>query len=75
MSFPEIGRFMGNKNHSTVILASRRISKILQENASVRWMTPAGQKEQNLAILINDLEEQFGTGRSACATHEVSRTL
>ncbi len=58
MSFPEIGRFMGNKNHSTVILASRRISKMLQANENVRWMTPAGQKEQNLAELVDELEKQ-----------------
>jgi len=58
MSFPEIGRFMGNKNHSTVILASRRISKMLQANTAVRWMTPAGQKEQNLAELVDELEQQ-----------------
>ena len=58
MSFPEIGRFMGNKNHSTVILACRRISKLLQDNAMARWMTPAGQKEQNLAVLVDELEEQ-----------------
>jgi chromosomal replication initiator protein len=58
MSFPEIGRFMGNKNHSTVILASRRISKMLQADEAVRWMTPEGQKEQNLAGLIGELEQQ-----------------
>lgn len=67
MSFPEIGRFMGNKNHSTVILASRRISRSLQANASVRWLTPAGEREQNLATLISDLEEQFGAPRAAAA--------
>ncbi len=67
MSFPEIGRFMGNKNHSTVILASRRISKMLQGNESVRWMTPAGQKEQNLAILVEELEEQFGAAPESVA--------
>jgi chromosomal replication initiator protein len=64
MSFPEIGRFMGNKNHSTVILANRRISKILQGNETVRWMTPAGQKEQNLATLMDELEEQCCNGAS-----------
>jgi chromosomal replication initiator protein len=58
MSFPEIGRFMGNKNHSTVILANRRISKALQANETVRWMTPAGQKEHNLPALVDELEEQ-----------------
>lgn len=65
MSFPEIGRFMGNKNHSTVILASRRISKSLQANESVRWLTPSGEREQNLATLVTDLEEQFATPRVA----------
>ncbi len=60
MSFPEIGRFMGNKNHSTVILASRRIAKMLQDNVLAQWMTPAGLKEQNLAGLVADLEEQLG---------------
>lgn len=63
MSFPEIGRFMGNKNHSTVILASRRISKSLQANETVRWSTPAGEREQNLATLISDLEDQFAGSR------------
>ena len=58
MSFPEIGRFMGNKNHSTVILASRRVSKMLQADEAVRWMTHEGQKEQNLAALVNELEQQ-----------------
>ncbi len=64
MSFPEIGRFMGNKNHSTVILACRRISKLLQNNEPARWMTPTGQKEQNLAVLVHELEEQFGLTES-----------
>lgn len=61
MSYPEIARFMGNKNHSTVILACRRISKLLQANETAKWVTPAGQKEQNLAELIKDLEEQFAS--------------
>jgi chromosomal replication initiator protein len=73
MSFPEIGRFMGNKNHSTVILARRRISKMLQANISVRWMTPAGQKEQNLAILMDELEEQFGAAGGTDVAHEALR--
>lgn len=59
MSFPEIGRFMGNKNHTTVLLAARRISELLQQNETARWVTPVGQKEMNLAILIQDLEEQL----------------
>ncbi len=60
MSFPEIGRFMGNKNHSTVILARRRISQMVQNNATVGWMTPEGLREQSLAVLLSELEEQCG---------------
>ena len=75
MSFPEIGRFMGNKNHSTVILASRRISKMLQEDAPARWMTPAGQREHNLAVLIEELEEQFGVADGQRAAQEVPQTV
>jgi len=60
MSYPEIGRFMGKKNHSTVLLARRRISNKLQGDETVRWLTPAGEKEMNLAVLIQDLEEQLG---------------
>ncbi len=63
MSFPEIGRFMGRKNHTTVLLAQRRVSQSLQRNETVRWVTPVGQKELNLAMLIQDLEEQLGHGR------------
>lgn len=59
MSFPEIGRFMGNKNHSTVILANRRISKSIQANETASWVTPEGMREQNLAALVAELEDQF----------------
>ena len=77
MSFPEIGRFMGNKNHSTVILACRRISKMLQGDEAARWMTPAGQKEQPLAILIDELEKQCccpDTGAAAPAASAAAPT-
>jgi chromosomal replication initiator protein len=62
MSFPEIGRFLGNKNHSTVILACRRLNKILKEEGDVRWNTPIGEKRQPLSDIIQVLEEQLGTG-------------
>ncbi|NOX58876.1 MAG: chromosomal replication initiator protein DnaA [Planctomycetes bacterium] len=62
MSFPEIGRFMGNKNHSTVILACRRIKKILSDGQIAKWATPAGEKEGNLANIITQLEDQLGLG-------------
>ena len=42
MSFPEIGRAMGNKNHATVILACRKIERAIADNAELRWRCPAG---------------------------------
>jgi chromosomal replication initiator protein len=59
MSFPEIGRFMGNKNHSTVILACRRIGKLIDGDEPVRWISPAGQKEGDLQSIVAELEEQL----------------
>ncbi len=50
---------MGNKNHSTVILACRRINKVLQEDDYARWITPAGQKERKLREIVTELEEQL----------------
>ncbi|MCD4830622.1 MAG: chromosomal replication initiator protein DnaA [Anaerohalosphaeraceae bacterium] len=44
MSFPEIGRLMGNKNHATVILACRKIEGLLERNADVNWQSPNGNK-------------------------------
>ena len=58
MSFPEIGRFMGNKNHSTVILACRRIAKLLSADAPVRWNTPVGPRERNIGGVLDEIEQQ-----------------
>jgi chromosomal replication initiator protein len=63
MSFPEIGRFMGNKNHSTVILAARRISQLLQRDATVQWVTADGLREQRLSIILSDVGDQFAGSR------------
>jgi chromosomal replication initiator protein len=60
MSFPEIGRYMGKKDHSTVILASRRIRRLLDADESVRWMTPSGQRERKVKELMEELESQIG---------------
>jgi chromosomal replication initiator protein len=60
MSFPEIGRFMGNKNHSTVILANRKIEKLVKADERVRRQTPAGAREERLLEVIAKLEEQLG---------------
>lgn len=60
MSYPEIGRHMGNKNHSTVILANRRITHLLNEDGFVQWMTPSGEKEARIRQIMEELEGQLG---------------
>ncbi|MCP4592537.1 MAG: chromosomal replication initiator protein DnaA [bacterium] len=70
MSYPEIGRHMGNKNHSTVILANRRIAKLVKEDGTARWMTPAGEKHAPIRRLMDELESQLGqtNGKATSAT-------
>ncbi len=68
MSFPEIGRFMGNKNHSTVILANRKIEQMLRDDAVVYRQTAAGLHPERLQEVVDKLEEQLGKG---CASGNV----
>ncbi len=65
LSFPEIGRFMGNKNHSTVLLACRRIKKLVDEDAVIRWVTARGEQMTNVRAVLSELEEQLGNARRA----------
>jgi len=66
MSFPEIGRFMGKKNHSTVILACRKIQRLLDTDGTVTWVNAAGKEEMRVKTLLGMLEEQLGkTARQA----------
>jgi chromosomal replication initiator protein len=60
MSFPEIGRFLGNKNHSTVILACKKLDRVLAENGTVCWSTSAGRRQAPLSEILTELEEQLG---------------
>ena len=69
MSFPEIGRFMGDKNHSTVILANRRIGKLMTEDAVVSRQTPAGLQEERLQEIVLKIERQLSAaGRPQAAS-------
>jgi chromosomal replication initiator protein len=56
MSFPEIGRAIGGKNHSTVIAACQRIEASLSGGDLVFWNTPTGPRQQALPDILHDLE-------------------
>jgi len=59
MSFSEIGRFMGNKNHATVLLACKKIEGQIKQNAQSHWNGPAGNKISNARTILTNLEESI----------------
>jgi chromosomal replication initiator protein len=58
MSYPEIGRAMG-KNHSSVILATQRITKAVSSHADLTWDTPVGKKLLPASDLLELLAGQI----------------
>jgi chromosomal replication initiator protein len=56
MSYPEIGRAIGNKNHSTVIAACQRIEGLITAGELLCWNTPEGAKHQAVSDILHDLE-------------------
>jgi chromosomal replication initiator protein len=56
MSFPEIGRAVGNKNHSTVIAACQRVEGLVSQGKLLCWNTPAGARHQSIPDILHDLE-------------------
>jgi len=61
MSSSEIGRFMGNKNHATVLLACKRIEDLLQRDAELHWNGPAGNKVSKARNVLAQLEASISS--------------
>jgi chromosomal replication initiator protein len=59
MSFPEIGKTMGNKNHATVILACRKIEQALESNQRLRWKNGSGFRNAPAKDILQELMEQI----------------
>src|SRR5262249_7841023 len=56
MSFPEIGRALGGKNHSTVIAACQRIEALSIDGTLLCWNTPGGPRHQSVPDALHELE-------------------
>jgi chromosomal replication initiator protein len=56
MSSSEIGRFMGNKNHATVLLACRKVEDLLARNVELHWLSPVGNKIAKAKTILAELE-------------------
>ncbi len=63
LSFPEIGRRMGNKNHSTVLMANRRIERALRDECTVSWISSTGKEEARMDALLAAIERSFARRR------------
>lgn len=59
MSYPEIGKSMGNKNHATVILACRKIEEALAANAEMKWRTADGWRIAGAKDILDTLIEKI----------------
>jgi chromosomal replication initiator protein len=59
MSSSEIGRFMGNKNHATVLLACKKIEGIIRQNTELHWQSPTGNKISKARTVLSHLEESI----------------
>ena len=59
MSSPEVGRFMGNKNHATVLLACKKIEEQIKRNAELHWHSSAGNKISKARTVLARLEESI----------------
>jgi len=56
MSSSEIGRFMGNKNHATVLLACKKVEQLIKQNADIHWQGPTGNKIAKARTVLTHLE-------------------
>lgn len=62
LSYPEIGRLLNKKNHSTVISACNRIEKAVTQGDAMEWSSPVGDRKEDAAELLQRLEEQCRAG-------------
>ena len=65
LSFPEIGRLLGSKQHSTVLMAVRRIQALVDRDGAVTWKTPSGTHEASARQLLEEIEQRLVHGHDA----------
>jgi chromosomal replication initiator protein len=64
LSYPEIGKVMGGKNHATVILACRKIEDLIERNAEIKWRSQNGNRIDNARKTLNKLIESISSPKS-----------
>lgn len=59
MSYPEIGRAMGDKNHTTVLSACRRVEKQLADGKPIAWHNGTVKRSMPPAEVLQTLEDRL----------------
>ena len=59
LSFPEIGRLMGGKNHTTVMAACKHVQKIAADNRLLTWQDGLVLRQMKSTELIETLEDSL----------------
>jgi chromosomal replication initiator protein len=59
MSSSEVGRYMGNKNHATVLVACKKIEDLLGRNEEINWQSPHGNKVAKAKTILAHLEDNI----------------
>jgi chromosomal replication initiator protein len=62
LSFPELGRAFGNKQHSTALMAVRRIQALLDHDGAVVWKTSKSTRKMHVRNLLEELEQRLMRG-------------
>lgn len=75
LSFPDIGRLMGDKNHTTVLLACRRIAKLLADDAEVVWQTAEVPQSGRIRDLVARQEQALTQTLAGPSTSAPARNL
>jgi chromosomal replication initiator protein len=65
LSLPEIGRLLGSKQHSTVLMAVRRIQELVDRDGAVTWKTPSGTREVSARHLLEEIEQRLVRAQDA----------
>ncbi len=59
MSSSEVGRYMGNKNHATVLVACNKVEEMLRCDEEINWQAPHGNKLAKARTILAQLEDSI----------------
>ncbi len=65
LSFPEIGRLLGDRNHSTAVAANQRVETRLTTGWLLRWVTADGHHHEAISNAIANLTSRLHQAHAA----------